>query len=102
MTNRARSTIILPILTYPAPVWNNRQEFLLRELRTAQNVAVRHMAGALCTTSVDPRLQLMAIMPIDISLKMLIKNASIRLYRLPSICNSLPELPARVDLPEAV
>jgi hypothetical protein len=34
---------------------------------------------------VDPLLQLMGIMPIDIHIKMLIKNASLRLYRLPWI-----------------
>jgi Reverse transcriptase (RNA-dependent DNA polymerase) len=108
MTNRARSTlkalqllgnsirglswaqwrtvynaVILPILTYAAPVWYTGQARLLRDLRTAQNEAARHMAGAFCTTPVDPLLQLMGVMPIDIRIKMLIKNASLRLYRLP-------------------
>jgi hypothetical protein len=108
MTNRARSTVkalqilgnsirglnwtqwrivfnavILPILTYAAPVWYTGQAGLTRSLRTAQNETIRHMAGAFHTTPVDPLLQLMGVMPIDIHIKKLIKNASLRLYRLP-------------------
>ena len=67
---------------------------LTRSLRTAQNEAIHHMAGAFHTT-VDPLLQLMGIMPIDIHIKKLIKNASLRLYRLP--LNS--QLLARVSGP---
>jgi hypothetical protein len=120
MTNRARSTVkalqilgnsirglnwiqwrtifnavILPILTYAAPVWFTGQAGLTRSLCTAQNEAIRHMAGAFRTTPVDPLLQLMGVMPIDIHIKKLIKNASLHLYRLP--LNS--QLLARVSGP---
>ena len=77
------NAVILPILTYAAPVWYTGQAGLLRDLRTAQNAAIRHIAGAFRTTPVDPLHQLMGIMPIDIRMGMLIKNAALRLYRLP-------------------
>ena len=108
MTNRARSTlkalqllgnsvcglswanwrkvynaIILLILTYTAPVWFSGQAGLLRQLCTAQNAAVRHIAGAFTTTPIDLLHQLLGIMPIDLRLQLLIKNVSLRLYKIP-------------------
>ena len=53
------NAVILPILTYAAPVWYTGQAGLTRSLLTAQNEAIRHMAGAFRTTPVDPLLQLM-------------------------------------------
>ena len=41
------------------------------------------MAGAFRTTPVDPLHQLMGILPIDLRLSLLIKNASVLLYYLP-------------------
>ena len=126
MTNRARSTVkalqvlgnsirglnwtqwrtvfnavILPILTYAAPVWYTGQAGLTRSLRTAQNEAIRHMAGAFRTTPVDPLLQLMGVMPIDIHIKKLIKNASLRLYRLPLNSQLLARVPGPWGPPRA-
>ena len=118
MTNRARSTVkalqilgnsiqglnwtqwqtvfnavILPILTYVAPIWYTGQAGLTCSLLTAQNEAIRHMAGAFHTTPVDPLLQLMGIMPIDIHIEKRIKNASLRLYCLPLNLQLLARVP---------
>jgi hypothetical protein len=89
------NAVILPILTYAAPVWFSGQAGLLRQLRTAQNAAVRHIAGAFSTTPIDPLHQLMGIMPIDLRLQLLIKNASLHLYRIPTSS----QLAARVPGP---
>ena len=80
------NAVMLPILTYATPVWFSGQASLLRQLRTAQNAAVRHIAGTFSTTPIDPLHQLMGIMPIDLRLQLLTlltKNAALRLYRLP-------------------
>ena len=44
---------------------------------------MRHIAGAFRTTPIDPLLQLMGIMPIDIHMRKINKNAALCLYRLP-------------------
>lgn len=76
------NAVIHPIvLTYTAPVWYAGQTAVLCELHTAQNAATRHIAGAFPTISVEPSLA-MGTMPIDLRLDMLIKNASLRPYRL--------------------
>ena len=78
------NAVILLILIYAAPVRFSGQAGLLRQLRTAQNAAVRHIAGAFGTIPTDPLHQLMSIMPIDLRLRLLIKNASLRLYGIPT------------------
>ena len=95
------NAIILPILTYAAPVWYTGQAGLLRELRTAQNAAVRHIAGAFRTTPVDPLHQLMGIMPIDLRISILIKNAALRLYRLPPNSQLIARAPGPWGQPRA-
>ena len=84
MTNRARSTlkalqllgnsirgldweswrmvynaVVLPILTYAAPVWLSGEAGLLDKLRKVQNAAIRHISGAFSTsTPAEPLHQL--------------------------------------------
>ena len=87
------NAVILPILTYAAPVWYLGQASLLWKLRTAQNSAVRHITGAFRTSPVDPLHQLMGIMPIDLHIQMLNKNAALRLYRLPLSSQLLARVP---------
>ena len=89
------NAVILPILTYATPVWFSGQASLLRQLRTAQNAAVRHITGAFGTTPIDPLHQLMGIMPIDLRLQLLLKNAALRLYIIPTSS----QLAARVPGP---
>ena len=60
---------------------------------TAQNSAVQHIAGAFHTSPVDPLHQLMGIMPIDLHIQMLNKNAALRLYRLPLSSQLLARVP---------
>jgi hypothetical protein len=55
-------------------LWFSGQVGLIRQLRTAQRTAVRHIAGAFSTTPIDPLHQLMGIMPIDLRLRLLIKT----------------------------
>ena len=77
------------------------QAGLLRDLRTAQNAAVRHIAGAFSTTPVDPLHQLMGIMPIDLRLSIIIKNAALRLYRLPPNSQLITRAPGPWGQPRA-
>jgi hypothetical protein len=77
------NAIILPILTYVAPVWYTGQAYLLKELCGAQNLAIRHIAGAFCTSPVEPLHELMAILPIDLCLKLLVKNMTLHFYKIP-------------------
>ena len=125
MTNRARSTlkalrllgnsirgldwanwrvvynaVILPILTYAAPVWYSGQAGLLDDLRKAQNAAVRHVAGAFSTTPIEPLHQLMGILPIDLRLQLLCKNAALRFYRLPTNSQLVARIPGPWGPPE--
>ena len=90
------NAVILPILTYAAPVWYSGQASLLRELYTAQNSAVQHIAGAFRTSPVDPLHQLMGIMPIDLCIQMLNTNAALHLYRLPLSSQLLARVPGPV------
>jgi hypothetical protein len=82
-------------------VWFTGQARLLRELCTAQNKAIHHISGAFRTTPVDPLHQLMGIMPIDLRIRMLIKNALLRLYRLPPSSQLLTRAPGPWGPPRA-
>ena len=94
------NAVIFLILTYAAPVWYTGQAGL-RDFRTDQNATVRHIAGAFRTTPVDPLHQLMGIMPIDLRIRILIKNAAPRLYRLPRNSQLIARAPGPWGQPRA-
>jgi hypothetical protein len=73
---------------YGMQLWYKGQVSLVKQLQTAQNKAIQIITGAFRTTLHTPLHQLMAIYPIDIHIKLLMKNSALRLYRLPR--NSQP------------
>jgi hypothetical protein len=78
--------IIIPILTYGAPVWHpetGRRAALIHPLQVAQNDALRKMSGCFRTTPVDPLHSLLAIPPIDYTIRKLVRSYGDRLQRSP-------------------
>ena len=78
----AYTTICLPVLTYSCQLWYmGKQATLTKKLQTAQNEAVKVIAGAFRTTPCKPLHQLLTIYPMDIQLKMLTQNMASRLHK---------------------
>jgi hypothetical protein len=78
--------IVIPILTYGAAVWHpstGSRPGLTLPLQTAQNDALRKMAGCFRTTPVDPLHSLLAIPPIVFTLRKIVRSYSDRVSRLP-------------------
>ena len=61
-------------------IWVNKRDWS-KILQTAQNKAVRVIAGAFCTTLYEPLHQLLSILSMDLRLTMLIQNTALRLHR---------------------
>ena len=63
-------SVILPILTYAAPVWWYKagQKGLADILQVAQNNAVRRISGGFKTTPIRPLHNLTCILPISLTL----------------------------------
>ena len=81
---RVYHAIVLPILTYGAPLWAlHPPKYLTQMARVAQNDALRRISGCFCTTPVEPLPHLLAILPIQYTLEQLTGSFSDRLLRLP-------------------
>ena len=81
---RVYHAIVLPVLTYGAPLWGlNPPKHLIQLACVAQNDALRRISGCFRTTPVDPLPHLLAILPIQYSLEQLTSSYSDRLLRLP-------------------
>ena len=81
----AFNAIILPVLTYGAPIWasGNCPKYLTNIAQVAQNDALRRIAGCFHTTPVDPLHHLLAILPIRFTLSKLCNSYLDRLAHLP-------------------
>ena len=90
--------IVLPVLTYGAPLWaHNPPKSLLNLTRVAQNDALRRIAGVFRTTPTAPLPHLLAILPIQYTLSQLVGSYSDRLNQLPpshSLCTITIHNPA--------
>ena len=78
--------IIIPILTYGAPLWYSRsspQKTLMNTLQVGQNDAIRKMSGVFRTTPISPLHSILNILPVPYLLKQLSSSFSKRLTRLP-------------------
>ena len=101
----AYNAICLPILTYGIQLWYRGQVGLVKQLQGAQNEAVRVITGAFKMAPREPLHQLIAILPFDLRIQMLMKNSALRLYRLPRESQLLKRLggpwssPREGDLP---
>jgi hypothetical protein len=83
---RLFQAIVIPILTYGAPVWHPEHGQVLslsRPLQVAQNDALRKMAGVFRTTPIDPLHSLLAIPPIVFTLRKLVRSYGDRVSSLP-------------------
>ena len=75
--------IILPVLTYGAPLWaHNPPKALLNLVRVAQNDALRRIAGVFRTTPTAPLPHLLAILPIQYTLTQLVGSFTDRISRM--------------------
>ncbi len=82
---RVFHAIVLPTLTYGAPIWYSHQgarDALVKMAQVAQNDAIRRIAGCFHTTPVLPLHHLMAILPIHYTLGKLRASFTDRLTRL--------------------
>ena len=77
--------IILPVLTYGAPIWASSKysKKLLHLTQVAQNDALRRISGCFHTTPVEPLNHLLAILPMKLTLAKLCLSFSDRMKRLP-------------------
>ncbi|KAF8623926.1 hypothetical protein AX17_007254 [Amanita inopinata Kibby_2008] len=89
-------TVIIPILTFGAPVWHTGrcQKTLIRPLETAQNECLRWILGAFSTSPVDELHHISAILPMHILLEKISDNAALRLRRLPRHSQVLARTPS--------
>ena len=81
---RVFHAIVLPVLTYGAPLWaQSPTKSLVKLAQVAQNDALRRISGCFRTTPVDPLPHLLAILPIQFTLGQLVGSFQDRLLRLP-------------------
>ena len=81
---RVYHAIVLPVLTYGAPLWGlHPPKYLIQMARVAQNDALCRISGCFRTTPVDPLPHLLAILPIQYTLEQLTGSFSDCLLRLP-------------------
>src|ERR1700730_9599986 len=86
MWRRLFHAIVVPILTYGAPVWHpetGHHPSLSHPLQVAQNDALCKMSGCFCMTPIDPLHSLSAIPPIDYTLRKLVRSYGDHLQWLP-------------------
>lgn len=78
-------TLILPVLLYGFPVYSTQPQTkgLIKTLQIAQNDAVRKMSGCFKTTPITPLHYLMAIPPIQHTIKKLTPNFTLHIQKLP-------------------
>ena len=78
-------SVILPVLTYGCQVWfrDTAQLTLTKPLQIAQNEACRKLAGTFHTTPTDMVQSLVAIPPIHVHLRHLLRSQGRRLASLP-------------------
>jgi hypothetical protein len=81
---RAYNAICIPTLTYGAPVWFRGQKRHIRTLQVVQNSAIVVIMGAFQSAPREPLHQLSAILPIQLRIEKLAKQAAIRLLTLPT------------------
>jgi Reverse transcriptase (RNA-dependent DNA polymerase) len=79
----AFNAICLPMLTYGSPVWFSGQKQLMATLQRVQDMVIRWIMGAFCTTPAKPLHQLCGILPMHLRLEMLSKNAALSLLSIP-------------------
>jgi hypothetical protein len=65
----AYNAICIPVLTYRSLIWFRDQKKHIKTPQTVQNMAVQIIAGAFCSTPLEPLHQLTAIPPIQIQLQ---------------------------------
>ena len=91
---RVYHAIVLPVLTFGAPLWgHNPNKHLIQLARVAQNDALHHISGCFRTTPVDPLPHLLAILPIQYTIEQLVSSFQDRLLRLPPthLLRTLPD-----------
>ena len=82
---RVFHAIIIPILTYGAPLWYTgiNQKSITQRLQVAQNTAIRKMCGVFHTTPTTPLHHVVNILPITLTLARLSDSFKLRIQRLP-------------------
>ena len=95
---RVFHSIILPTLTYGAPLWYSgiAQKGLIGPLQVAQNDALRKMCGVFRTTPVDPLHHVANILPIQYRLRVACDTFTARIKALPP-SHLLLTITARLD-----
>jgi hypothetical protein len=80
----AYNAICLPVLTYGCQLWyKGKQVTLVKKLQVVQNEAVRIISGTFRTAPREPLHHLLAILPMDVRLTLLLKKTALRLYKVP-------------------